>query len=388
MIDLPKKEVDVLVIGSGAAGAISAWDSAVKGLDVSMIGVGTPATEMSSGCIRFNDDRSVPEGLGLDRGDLEDAFSRAERFLIDEMKTSGLKMEGARRDQGRYYRCHGTIVPENIVQGPTSSGGLDRIEGERICVIGFEDRTEFDHRLFAKALAQRSDLRVEHIAVGTTNGVLRNSSVDDLLDMFVDAAGSASGEVVFVPPFISLKDIDRWEELEKRSGRKFAEPVMDLGMPGARLRDALISSASRAGVSITNGASIVGMSISKGSLNEVTVRSGHRLQHIECGAAVFCGGGLVGGGLGVSGKDVIDPLGLFDVRYLREGDGIDILARASSGGIRTGPGLEAIVDGEKVRNLFVAGASLPGMNIVEGNGIGDAMATALLASKAATEASR
>ncbi|MFA5314266.1 MAG: FAD-binding protein, partial [Methanomassiliicoccales archaeon] len=263
-MDLPKKEVDVLVIGSGASGAISAWDAAAKGLNVSMIGVGTSATEMSSGCIRFNCERSVHEALDLDQEELEDVFSRVERFLIDEMKASGLKMEGAHHDKGRFYRCHGTTINENIVQGPTSSGGLDGVEGKRICVIGFEDRSDFDHRIFAKVLAQRSDLRIEHITLGMTNVVLRNSSIDDLVDAFVDAAGSTSGEVVFVPPFMSLRDIDRWGELEKRSGRKFAEPVMELGLPGARLREALMSSASRAGVSITNGASVVGMSISKG----------------------------------------------------------------------------------------------------------------------------
>lgn len=96
---------------------------------------------------------------------------------------------------------------------------------------------------------------------------------------------------------------------------------------------------------------------------------------------------MVGGGLGISGRDVVDPLGTFDIRYLEDETGNNVIGRVSSGGFRTDEKLAAFVKGEKIRNLFIAGASLPGMSIVTGNGIGDAMVTALIASRNAREAS-
>lgn len=388
MMEIPRKEVDVLVIGSGASGAICAWDAARHGQKVSMVSVGTSATEMSSGCVRFSDGRTSLNEMGLDRDEVEDAGKLVERFLTGDLKKTGLFMTGSRERSVQLYRGHGGVISENLVPATTYSGRLDAIKERRIGVIGFEGRTDFDARSFSRSLVHGSDVRIEHRTVRMTELDSRNASASAAVDIFAEAAKGMSGELIFVPPFLPLRDISvGWAELESRSGRVFAEPVTDLGLPGIRLNEALASEASRAGVVITNGAGIVGMSVENGALKEVTVRSGQRSQRIRCKAAVYCGGGIVGGGLGISGREVIDPLGMFDVRYLKEGPGSDIIGRISSGGLRTGAELGAFVKGEKVRNLFVAGASLPGMNIVAGNGIGDAMTTALIASRNAREAS-
>jgi len=370
--DLPRIETDIAVIGAGAAGLACAWDAAKNGRSVTIIGLGTSATEMSSGCIRFSGGHENKEY----------GYHAAERFLKEDL--SRLEMMGSSGTDVRLYQGHGTEITENIVPRINFEGRTERADKSCVGVIGLNGQTCFDARLFSEMLS-RNDIGVERRSLDLTDTDVRNMDISEAVDLFSAEGEKMSADLVFVPPFLKLKDLaEGWASLEKKTGRKFAEPVVDLSLPGARLREAMSSAATSAGAAYTEGASMTGMSIKDGVLDRVTIRSGHRKREIECKAAVFCGGGIVGGGLGISGRDIVDPLGIFTIQY---SDHDDAIKRACSAGIVT-DGLAAIVAGRKVMNLLVCGASLPGMNIAAGNGIGDAVATAMNASRLAREAAR
>ena len=119
----------------------------------------------------------------------------------------------------------------------------------------------------------------------------------------------------------------------------------------------------------------------EGRVTSVVVRSGLREMLIGCRAVVLATGGLVGGGLAVSGGGVIDPMGAFAVG----GPGGPVLTAALSSGILHREGRALRSDGAVVPNVLLAGSVIPGNAFPLGRGLGDVMSSALDAATMALE---
>ncbi|QLH75313.1 MAG: FAD-binding protein [Methanomassiliicoccales archaeon] len=366
--------VEVAVIGNGAAGQACAWNLAKKGMDVAVIGRGTSATEMSTGCALF--------GGNLKMGSFPEwsqACDRVEELVLGELPSVGLEMEGRARKESLLITAEGTLIREHLVQKIIFNGRAEAIGRLKVGVIGPSTGGPFDIRLLTKALSSKG-ICIQKMEVSP------KKLTQDPLTALSEAASGLSADVVFIPPFLKLHEIaEGTVKMEKSTGRKFAEPVIPLGEAGKRFSDALGRVASNNGVRQLSH-TYVDRIDPNGKDICLRLSSGHTVRNLYCKAAVICGGGIVGGGLGVTGRDVIDPLGLMDI-YTPEG-ATGVIERALASGIRTGQDLAVHVKGVKMKNMFAAGACLPGCNVVMGAGIGTAMALGVIASEKAVEAIR
>jgi anaerobic glycerol-3-phosphate dehydrogenase len=112
-------------------------------------------------------------------------------------------------------------------------------------------------------------------------------------------------------------------------------------------------------------------------------RSGLRQVEVRAEMMLFCGGNVVGGGLDISGRAIIDPLSFFDIR---KGAGPSTLEQVARSGIACDPYFRSISKGARNDRVLVAGAALPGLNFASGYGLGACLTTALAACHAIEEA--
>ncbi len=113
-------------------------------------------------------------------------------------------------------------------------------------------------------------------------------------------------------------------------------------------------------------------------------RSGLRQVEVQAAMMLFCGGNVVGGGLDILGRDVIDPLSFFDIRNVAAGS--STFDKATHSGIACDPYFRSVRKGARTDQVLVAGAALPGLNFSNGFGLGACLTTALAACSAIEEA--
>lgn len=350
---------DVLVMGHGAAGCLAAATLAGKGLDVVLVGRGTTATELSTARI------ALPEGQEM-------------AVLLRSMgREHGLYSAPAGRMKA--ITNAGTIAFQDL----TSLHDWLVLPDDRVAVLGLRGNEDLDPDLACRSLACRvPSLKCEPYwadpgipaAVDAGRDGMLSQEARRAIDVLSGVLSELRQETVVLPPLFAGPLYEQaLAKLEAASGRRVREPATPLSNPGRRLQACLVEHAVRSGCRFLGERGVRSMTFDGPRASSAVVSSGLRELTISFRASLLATGGVVGGGLTVSGEEVIDPLGAFAV----EGPRGPPLTRVLSSGVPHYEGHAIRNDGTVASNVMVAGASLPGMSFPLGRGLGDVMASAL-----------
>ena len=358
-------EVDVLVVGRGAAGCMASMRLARRGAEVLLIGRDATATALSAGRLDLAgvDNPELPRALralGLEHGLFQ--APRGARRAITNQGTVGRQTLSS---------VHDWLAKD--AGGPTAVVGLQGnpdLDPASVC-------SALGHRGLAPACRPyRWDLCMPGpLAVG--RGPVPDEAreaIDRMADMMEDLGEDT---VVLPPLFEGPGHASARSALELASGRKVREAATPLSAPGRRLMACLEDGAARSGVERWCGRELIGLEMEGGEAVRASVRSGLREVHVVPKAVILATGNLVAGGLIAEGDQAVDPLGLFATATAdRPGVRSPALRRALSTGLAERGGRAVLRDGTAAGNVFVAGSARAGMSYPLGRGLGQVLADA------------
>jgi anaerobic glycerol-3-phosphate dehydrogenase len=365
-----ERNSDVIVIGNGCAGLLCATILAESGLSVAVLSRGTPATEMSSGCVTGLGDIGPILNFQVDRHKVGSAGVEAEKRFLSMILKGGLRYA---RPDSHLIDAHGLAHKADLAPIRTlQSSDLDR--AERISIVGETVDLDLLGSYLSKSYPEK---KVTRPAFPRSSG--QRSTFEDL----EAAIREADGDLVIIPPTLLLSSIEeRMSMMEIGIGRKVRETYAPLGLPGARMRQALQRSAAGSGVDMLDGMDVARIEVEGPRVSRVQVRSGMRDIAWTVKALMHCGGGVISGGLDVSGTDAVDPLSFFDIAVDQVPPG---LPRIMGQGLRVDEKMHLFRNGSRLENAFAAGSVLPGISYPLGAGMGTAMTSAVLAAKEALD---
>ncbi|OPY31420.1 MAG: anaerobic glycerol-3-phosphate dehydrogenase subunit B [Methanomassiliicoccales archaeon PtaU1.Bin124] len=356
---------EAVVIGQGLTGLFCAWSLARKGYKVDVIGRGTPASQMSSGCISDLGSTKAMEAIGMDRSEAFLALIDAGSSFLELMKAEGLDLI---EPTDILIDGHGMGHQASLCQKWT----LTKKDISDAAVVHLVLPADNGSLLKASLMAGSKDIEVKASPLP--------SSPDEceMRERVLRAASNSEADLVIVPPLFGLKNYRSFMELLERGDRtQVREYYAPLGLPGKRVVQAMRNAGAREEVAI-HDMDVRKVIIKSGRVKRLGVRSGLREFDLDVQALIHCGGGLVGGGLGVSGTSAVDPLDTFDTISVGTGSNkYSVLGE----GLRTDGRLHLHQNGARVANALAAGSILPGLNLPSGAGMGPCLATALLAAE-------
>lgn len=362
-----ERSTECLIIGNGCAGLTCATMLARSGKDVVVLSRGTTATDMSSGCVAGFTETAPLSAFATECHDVEQARADAEALFL-KMTSEGI-LSYARPDSvlidlhGMAHRAD--LAPVWTLQGSNIAAA------DAISVVSWPNEC----RLLQAHLALRHPEKKVDRAFLPPGRTARSITFEEL----EAAVMTTDGDLVVIPPLLPLPNFERnMSMLEGRAGKMVRETYMPLGLPGIRLRQAMQGVAKGAGAKFHDGMVVENVEIAAGSVTGVRVRSGLRTISWGLDALVHCGGGVIGGGLDISGTDAIDPLSTFDIASSEVPTGQH---RIAGQGLRVDGSLHLFHHGSRLDNALAAGSVLPGISYPFGAGMGTVMTSAVLAAR-------
>lgn len=330
---------DVVVIGGGVAGAVSALYSAKGGAKVALISKGLGASTLSSGAFDICGSPLLASGLPWSRFlSVKDNFSeviarkhfhpysvlalnfgeepkndafhfleRATNFFVNSLESIGLKMKGEVHIQRPVPTVLGTWKLTSFVQ---ASQQLGLLQGN-CAVVGIKGLALAD----ASALA--SSLNTTFCATGLGSVELEAIEIEldsrfswtpeelstylakpgkfDELRRKISSAGGGKYQTLLIPPI--LNDCPQSEdELKLAEGTLLQEMLGTPGfMPGKRLQKAISLVLSMAGVNVFNG-NACEFRKNGDKIISCTVH-GNKQKEVSAGRWVLATGKFIGGGV-------------------------------------------------------------------------------------------
>jgi anaerobic glycerol-3-phosphate dehydrogenase len=386
-------DVDYLILGHGAAGLFCAALLASRGARVAVAGAGETATSLSTGCIGILGRREVSSGpigelsihfpYSIDVGESpEVVFSRLFGFLLPRLEAQGVTMMGDPGQRRLFLSRLGTAHSSSFVQEfclPESEGevallglmGYQDLDPDLAVRVMRERNSSLQARAFwmrPECFGDRTDLNCQEVA--------RMVEIGLLLEELTEAMADLPQESVGIPPIADLGFHHRaMRELREVGGREVMELVTPMGLPGRRLQEAMKNMCLAEDVRLLLSHSAIAISMEGEEASEVLLRTKSREIPVSFSGLVLATGDLVGGGIDVRGRELIDPLSSFQVMPKGGGD----LRTAALSGYMTEDLHPVSKKGAVVRNVVVAGSCLSGFSYPFGVGIGGALYTSWLA---------
>lgn len=364
MTALSLEDKDVLVVGLGIGGLFTATILARIGLSVAVIGSGATATEMSTGCMNFDDELSADQAFGsLARGMSDVSYS----FI------------GGPGHRSRAITNIGTMT-EVDAAGLATLRSMPR-DGENFAVLGIVGHPDLDPDLFVSMFDHRI---VRPHPYWTTLGDSHGNELcqdsfehvygdDVLVDELAERLSDIREETICIPPVFNGKDHQAvMDKLERTSGRLVFEPVTPLSIPGRRFRSAMESMAISSGCSVHNGRALKEAKIDGNRVTMVGIGSGQRTFRMEASSLVLATGNAITCGIEIDGRKTKDPLGIFEPikgrhnRKLSSNELENILAK----GAPTDYKGHLLVKGKSIENMFAVGSVVNGTSFPLGKGMG------------------
>ncbi len=389
MRSLPMVETDVIVLGHGATGLFAAWELARQGHDVALVGNGTPASEMSTGCITFPDEEGWQEPLGLDGALVQESISEMDRMLQAFLGAGPCAWEGSISFKRALLTNIGTTISVNFAPITSYRYDIQVARGSTVAVVGVRGHKGLDPELFSVMARKDSGLEAVPRWVSPLHDGVRSTRMElgygtalareDLLDSLQEL----DADMVVLPPMCQPHDHDQaWADLARDAGRQLLEAITPLSLPGTRLLRSMSDATISQGVRDLRGMVLGSLDVSEDTVM-ATCQSGMRTMKVRSKALLFCGGHVVSGGLSVEGQEVIDPLSFFDLRSSSTKG--SPLARVARTGLACDASFHAFHQGKVMQNVLVAGSALPGLNFANGYGMGTCLLTALAACRSLEE---
>jgi len=398
------KEFDVVVIGCGAAGLMSAYELARRNVSVLVASRGLGATAMSSGTIDLmgyfpsgafaeNPMDAVGEvaekypqhPYGVLGGGFEaDSDERRKNAMLRVRKALSefLSIEVGVRYVGDLNRNVfvtnplGTLKPTALYQISMKNGILENISDKSIHIIGFKGYPDFDASFYAKSLAYFAKiLKIKLKDVKSTAvslqifenkhnilaiNIARLLEEEDYLDIFAKTIiNNLKGNHADIIGFPAVLGLENTENIIKRleeqlESQVFEIPSLPPSVPGLRLQQKLERAVSQHNdAKIIKGIEVLRVLKRNKKLEKIEIGMERRREEIKCSAVILATGGFIGGGLkehegeiveGIFGLPVCDQKG----RFL---EGIKILKLLRED-LFSRDGHPAFAVGVKVDNMF------------------------------------
>jgi len=384
--------VDYLVIGHGCAGLFSATLLANMGKRVAVAGCGETATSLSTGCIgvlthrnALSETISSHYPYSMSSGEPpETVLSKIFDFLLPRLDEHGLSMHGHYLKNFNYLTCLGTAHTTSFTQ----EFGIPECEGE-VALLGLMGYPVLDPDLALRVMIERNSparpasywIRPECFGHRINLGCQEVSyliETGDLLEELCEAIADIPEEIVGIPPLADLRRYSNtMERLNKKGGRRVLEVITPAELPGKRLNEAMTSMCSGAGVKMLLSHTVISMDIEGKEAISARLRTGSREFSVSFSGLLLAPGDVVGGGIEVRKRDLVDRFSLFRISSFSR----DNLKSVALSGIAS-EGLHPITkDGEILDNVVLAGSCLPGFSYADGVGMGGVLFTAWLAAR-------
>ena len=283
------REFDVVVIGCGAAGLMSAYELAKKNVSVLVVARGLGATAMSSGTIDLMG--YLPSGAfaenpldavgevaekypqhpyGVLGGGFEsdpderrkNAMLRIRKALSEFLSIEfGVKYVGDLNRNVFVSNPLGTLKPTALYQISMRNGALENLSDKSIHIIGFKGYSDFDASFYANSLAyfakilkiKLKDVKSMVISLPTFENkqnilainIARLLEKEDYLNIFaktiINNLKGEHADIIGLPAVLGLENTENIiKRLEEQLGSQVFEiPSLPPSVPGLRLQQKL-----------------------------------------------------------------------------------------------------------------------------------------------------
>lgn len=433
-------DAEVIVIGGGLAGLLAAARAADENLDVVVVDKGSGASYQSSGVIDVmgcppggNITLSPLEGvaqtvkcspfhpysIASSDGNVIDVIKNATGYLVDMVSSHGVKLEGSLERNIVLFNTIGSFKVTCFCQSTMSKGALDKLEGAKLLVAGFNGLSGFNAHFCSsgfKHFASKFNVKLRD-AVGVSLSLpnLReiNLTFIELARMMdkdefreelarkLSSEVAASGASHVALPTLGLKrPHENMKTIEEETGAEVFELVSPPpSVPAQRLMKTLEDRVAEKGVKVLRGYKAVGFEKEGKLVRSIIIESGDKRFPARARVYILATGKFIGGGL-VEEEDKVREavfnLPLYDERgeplrgrkiprllakhpFPREGHPLMGCGVKVNAHMRPMAGSDVAYD-----NLFIAGSLISGYNYVrEKSGMGVAAVTGYLAGKRA-----
>lgn len=394
-------EVDVLVIGAGLAGLVSAWQASRRGKRVRLISKGWGSLYWHSGCVDVlgyvaRGDRILVEDLAEAlQSEIQanpshpyhHAGLEGLRQAIDALKSLcesvGYPLQGYLERNWMLPTALGTLRPTCLAPETMIAGDLKR--PEKMLIVGFEGYLDFYPELIADNLRQLgveaegmtleiASLKKQRLV---TSRVLaewfeRQEFRSEVVKTLKEAwRGSNAGRIGFPAVLGFQRALEVKADLEEQLGVPVFEiPTLPPSIPGIRLHHLLVNAIEQNGGRVYDGMQVLSAQVQDGRVQAVLSEAAARQKTHRAVSFVLASGGILGGGTWV------EPPGqpqetIFDLPF---SDGIEAGQPVEPDffypyghpvfrvGVRVNHDFQPLnLHGERViENLYVAGGALGG----------------------------
>jgi len=346
---MEKEDLDVLVVGGGSSGLISAIHLAKGGLNVGLIKRGSGATDMSSGLfdvLGYVDDelifnpidgirRVVKEKaghpysiIGGERAikELEEALFLFKKAMVD----ANYIYEGEPNKNIFVITPLGTYKPTCLTPRTMYVDVLD-FRKSKLLFVGVRNyprvnpiyiARSFESFLLPSLKKMKEEIEAEAKATyvyvpGLEGGTVTSFGIGTALDdqenlkEFARRLSKESKDVdfLFLPILGYRKSMENWRCLRDELGTEVIElPSVIPSIAGRRLTFALEDVAVKSGVKVYKGCRALSATISKGECVAIRVLYGRREIEMEASAFILATGDYIGEGLIMEKGKVREPL--------------------------------------------------------------------------------
>ena len=292
---------------------------------------------------------------------------------------------------GNDYHC--SMAPIH-----TFSGALDRMEGERLALLGIRGQRDLDPDLAYLLMERRWKAKAEprwakldellETRESTATEMAQAFRSEEAQAQLASAIKDLGEDNVAIPPIFGLADYSKgMSRLLRETGRNVFEVVTPMSLPGLRLQAAMERAAMAQGCRLLRGREVISLHVEGDVARYAILRSPTRQRVVKFNSVIVATGDAVGGGMRVIGRTMHDPFASFRVGLFKEGEARP-MAAAEESGYLVGNDMRLIsVEGAHLRNVFGAGAALAGFSFPTGVGLGGSLITAYVAAQSAEEIS-
>jgi glycerol-3-phosphate dehydrogenase len=321
--------LDVLVIGGGFAGLITAWQASARGLKTSLITKGWGAPYWASGCIDIfgYQPPEYRQAVNSPRAFLEDfvlshqihPYVSCGLVTVEEAITSfmelceqaGYPYQGSLDANIVLPTALGTLRPTCLV--PTTMAVGDASAHSPMLIVGFDHFSDFYPAWIADNL-NNQDILVQGVTLNLpslskqkyiTSMVLAHRFDDpefrqEVIDAVKPKLGSA--ERVGFPAVLGLQNpIEVINHLQSSLGIPVFEiPGLPPSIPGIRLQNVLIAAIQRYHGSVNSGMAVTKFSAEGRKIQAVWTEAAARQVPHQANVYILATGGVLGGGIQTS----------------------------------------------------------------------------------------
>jgi glycerol-3-phosphate dehydrogenase subunit B len=429
------KKFDIVVIGSGMAGAVAALNAVDSGKKIAVIRRGYGSTALSSGAIDLAADplgvpgqplednrdwqKNVKEiarrdefhpyavlAAGANAPDLE--LAQALNFIYREFQGVGLPLFPVTGRNLTLINPLGGFKFTGLAQESQGKGDLEKLKGKKTIILGVKNLPEFPADYIARSLQESigpkgygpfstQEIEITGFSGGTAfeaASALETEGVEKLASAL--AGISTDAHLIFPPILGVLRARELTETLQKSGVLDFSESLaVPTSIPGFRLQSALDRALEKRGITILNGR-VISAGEAGHRVQSLQVEIKGQEEKLESQGFILATGKYLGGGIerGRIFREPVFDLPVFIGEKPVKDDFIkDFLTRDPLGphpafraGIRVDGKLKPLLGDRQVfaENLWAAGSVLAGYDSTgDGAGLGVAILTGFKAGQEA-----